>query len=111
LVVADHRGFGQRAVYGAGRRYLPYVFTEQGVAMLSSVLNSDRAIRVNITIMRAFVRMRSILAAHKELEHRLAELEKSTELNFRVVFELIEQLIMQEEEPRRKIGFLTSDEQ
>lgn len=57
-------------------RYLPYAFTEQGVAMLSSVLNSDRAIEVNIAIMRAFVRLREILATHKDLAHRLDELEK-----------------------------------
>lgn len=92
-----------------GRRYLPYVFTEQGVAMLSSVLRSKRAVQANIAIMRAFVRLRSILAAHKELARRLESLEKETKQNFEVVFKLLSQIIAEEEKPKRKIGFETKE--
>ena len=66
-----------------GRRYLPYAFTEQGVAMLSSVLRSKRAIRVNIAIMRTFVRLRQILATHKELAQKLEDSRRNTTLNLR----------------------------
>jgi hypothetical protein len=90
-----------------GRRYLPYVFTEQGVAMLSSVLNSDRAIEVNIAIMRAFVRLRSILAAHKELARKIETLEKETKASFKAVFELINKHLRPEEKQKNKIGYRT----
>lgn len=90
-----------------GRRYLPYVFTEQGVAMLSSVLNSNRAIEVNIAIMRAFVRLRSILAAHKELARKIEALEKETKASFKAVFELINKYLRPEEKPGDRIGFRT----
>ena len=79
-----------------GRRYLPMVFTEQGVAMLSSVLNSERAIQVNIAIMRAFVKLRHILSTHKELANKLNELERKTEehdIEIRSIFEAIRQLM------------------
>src|SRR4030067_2646197 len=69
-----------------GRRYLPYVFTEQGVAMLSSVLNSDRAVQVNIAIMRVFVKLREMIATNKDLAKRLDELEKKDDSQFKVVF-------------------------
>src|SRR5262249_35728253 len=75
-----------------GRRYLPYVFTEQGVAMLSSVLNSERAILVNIEIMRAFVKLRQMLASNAELSRRLDELESKYDKQFRVVFDAIRQI-------------------
>jgi len=89
-----------------GRRYPPYAFTEQGVAMLSSVLNSKRAIRVNIEIMRAFVRLREILGTHKDLARKLQELEKKYDEQFRVVFDAIRQLMTPPEPPRRRrIGF------
>ena len=89
-----------------GRRHPPYAFTEQGVAMLSSVLRSKRAIRVNIEIMRAFVRLRQILASHKELAHKLDELEKKYDAQFKVVFDAIRELMMPAElPPRRRIGF------
>lgn len=85
-----------------GRRYLPYAFTEQGVAMLSSVLKSKRAIQVNIAIMRTFVRLRQILATHKELARKLEELEAQ----FKEVFEVIRQLMEPPTEPPRPpIGF------
>ena len=69
-----------------GRRYLLYAFTEQGVAMLSSLLNSERAVKVNIEIMRAFVRLQEMIASHKDLAKRLDELEKKYDLQFKVVF-------------------------
>jgi len=85
---------------------LPYAFTEQGVAMLSSVLNSERAIKVNIEIMRAFVRLRQILSSNKELAKRLDELEKKYDGQFRVVFEAIRQLMAPPEPqpPKKRIG-------
>ena len=85
---------------------LPYAFTEQGVAMLSSVLNSERAIKVNIEIMRAFVRLRQILASNKELAKRLDDLEKKYDTQFRVVFDAIRQLMtpQEPEPPKRRIG-------
>jgi len=91
-----------------GRRYLPYVFTEQGVAMLSSVLNSDQAIEVNIAIMRAFVRLRSILAAHKELARKIEILEKETKASFKAVFELINKYLKPHEKAKNRIGFRTT---
>jgi hypothetical protein len=94
-----------------GRRYLPYAFTEQGVAMLSSVLNSERAIKVNIEIMRAFVRLRQILASNKELAKRLDELEKKYDVQFKIVFDAIRQLMapQKSEPPKRRIGFLVEE--
>ncbi len=88
-----------------GRRYLPYVFTEQGVAMLSSVLNSERAVRVNIAIMRAFVRMRDMVASNKDLARRLDALERKYDSNFRVVFDAIRDLMDPPVEPKKRIGF------
>jgi hypothetical protein len=91
-----------------GRRYLPYVFTEQGVAMLSSVLNSERAIQVNIAIMRVFVRLREIVATHKELALKLAKLEERLESHdeqIQAIFEAIRQLMSPPERTRKKIGF------
>jgi hypothetical protein len=88
-----------------GQRYVPYVFTEQGVAMLSSVLRSKRAVQVNIDIMRAFVRLREILAAHKELAGKLDELEKKYDKQFAIVFDAIRQLMQPPEKPKKQIGF------
>ena len=89
-----------------GRRYPPYAFTEQGVAMLSSVLRSDRAVHVNIEIMRAFVRLRQMLASHADLARKLAALEQKYDAQFKVVFEAIHEL-MTPPEPKKKrpIGF------
>lgn len=87
---------------------LPSVFTEQGVAMLSSVLNSERAIEVNILIMRAFVRLREAMAGSKEFSRKLGELEKriaSHDENIRTLFQAIRQLMAPKESPNRKIGF------
>jgi hypothetical protein len=90
---------------GRHSKYLPYAFTEQGVAMLSSVLRSKRAVHVNIEIMRAFVRLRQILAAHKELELKLEEMEMKYDEQFQVVFEAIRQLMTPPDPPRKRIGF------
>ena len=89
-----------------GRRYLPFAFTEQGVAMLSSVLESERAVLVNVEIMRTFVRLREILATHKDLARKLEELEKKYDEQFAVVFEAIRELMTPPEPPpKRRIGF------
>jgi len=83
----------------------PYVFTEQGVAMLSSVLNSERAVLVNIEIMRAFVKLRQLLASNSELSRRLDELESKYDKQFRVVFVAIRQLMATSVRDRKEIGF------
>jgi hypothetical protein len=88
-----------------GRRYPPFVFTEQGVAMLSSVLHSQRAIQVNIEIMRAFIHLRQMLASHVDLQRKLDALEKKYVALFSEVFEVIRQLMKPEEPPKRAIGF------
>jgi hypothetical protein len=88
-----------------GRRYLPYVFTEQGVAMLSSVLNSERSISVNIEIMRAFVKLRQLLASDAELSGRLDKLESKYDKQFRVVFDAIRQLMATPVRHNKEIGF------
>jgi phage regulator Rha-like protein len=88
-----------------GRRYPPYAFTEQGVAMLSSVLNSERAIEVNIQIMRAFVKLRELMATHKDLARKLDDMEKKYDAQFKVVFDAIRELMTPTEKPKRKIGF------
>ena len=89
-----------------GRRYAPYVFTEQGVAMLSSVLRSPRAIRVNIEIMRTFVQLRRMLISNTELARKLAALERKYDAQFKVVFEAIRELMVPDEPPKKRpIGF------
>src|SRR6266849_4862314 len=93
--------------YGrGGRRYQPYVFTEHGALMLASVLNSEKAIQASIQIVRAFVRLRELLATHQELARKLAEMEKRYNAEFKAIFEVIQQLTEPPEEPERKpIGF------
>jgi len=97
-----------------GRRYPPFAFTEQGVAMLSSVLNSDKAVQVNIAIMRAFVQLRKFLMSNETLAIKLKELEKETKERFEeqqeqinIIFEAIKQLIKEETKPKNPIGFTT----
>ena len=90
---------------GQNIKYLPHVFTEQGVAMLSSVLHSPRAVSVNIEIMRAFVRIRQWLASNTELAHKLAELEKKDDVQFKIVFDAIRELMRPPKTPRKQIGF------
>lgn len=97
IVISNPRG---------GRRYAPYVFTEQGVAMLSSVLRSPRAVQVNVQIMRAFVRLREMLATHAELLRKIEAVERKYDARFRVVFETIRELMSAPPgRPRRSIGF------
>jgi len=91
-----------------GRRHRPYAFTEQGIAMLSSVLNSDRAIRVNIAIMRAFVKLRQMLETNRELARKFSELERRVgkhDQEIAAILEAIRQLMTPPEKPRREIGF------
>jgi hypothetical protein len=99
--------------WGGARRALPYAFTEQGVAMLSSVLRSERAVLVNVEIMRAFVRLRRILADNARLARRLDELERKYDVQFKAVFDAIRQLMQKPkpypEKPPRQIGFHVSD--
>ncbi len=93
--------------YG-GRRYLPMAFTEQGVAMLSSVLRSKRAIQVNIAIMKTFVKIRELLGTHRDLANKLEALERKYEKHdtqFKLVFDAIRELIAPPRAPRRRIGF------
>jgi hypothetical protein len=95
-----------------GRRYLPYVFTEQGVAMLSSVLRSRRAVEVNIEIMRAFVQLRRLLSANRELAQKLAQLERKIgahDEQIQAIFNAIRQLMAPPEPKKRKIGFLVKE--
>ncbi len=88
-----------------GRRFPPYVFTEEGVAMLSGLLNSERAIKVNIEIMRAFVRLRKTIESNKKLAKKISTLEKKYDMQFKIVFDAIRALIKEEQKPRVKIGF------
>jgi hypothetical protein len=95
-----------------GRRYLAYAFTEQGVAMLSSVLNSKRAVQVNIAIMRAFVRLRELLATHKDLARKLAAMERKYDAQFKVIFDAIRNLMTPAPLPlKRQIGFAPPEEE
>ncbi len=91
-----------------GRRNLPYAFTEQGVAMLSSVLNSERAVQVNIAIMRAFVKLREILTTHRDLADKIEDLEKKYrqhDIKIRTVFDAIREMLQPPLSPKRRIGF------
>ena len=90
---------------GEHAKYFPYAFTEQGVAMLSSVLNSDRAIEVNIQIMRAFVKLREMLSTNKDLARKLLDMEKKYDAQFKVVFDAIRQLMSPTVPRKGKIGF------
>lgn len=90
---------------GKYSKYLPMAFTEQGVAMLSSVLRSHRAIQVNIAIMKTFVRLRELMATHRDLAEKIATLESKYDAQFRVVFDAIRKLLAPPARPRRRIGF------
>jgi len=97
---------------GQHRKYLPSVFTEQGVAMLSSVLQSKRAAMVNIAIMRTFVKLREVLSTHKDLAHKLAQLEKKIEKHdeeIGAIFDAIRQLMAEPEPKEKKIGFIVKE--
>ena len=88
-----------------GTRYTPMAFTEQGVAMLSSVLNSTRAIQVNIQIMRTFTNLRQMVLTHDDLRRRIEAMEQKYDEQFRIVFEAIKQMLRDEATPKKKIGF------
>ena len=88
-----------------GRRYRPYAFTEHGVAMLSAVLRSPRAVQVSIEIVRAFVRLRAMLATNADLARKLAALEKNYDAKFRLVFDAIRELMSPPKAKKRAIGF------
>jgi hypothetical protein len=94
-----------------GTQYPSMAFTEQGVAMLSSVLNSSRAVHVNIAIMRAFVQLRNLLSTHAALARKLEELEEKYDSQFRIVFDAIRQLMTPPDPPRKKIGFSVREAQ
>lgn len=96
-VVTSNRG---------GTRYRPYAFTEQGVAMLSSVLRSERAVAVNVEIMRTFVKLRSMLESNRELAKKLSELEQKVDRQFSDVFDAIRELVTPPDSPKKPIGFV-----
>ena len=106
LTPDEHRILKSQSVISSwgGRRHPPYAFTEQGVAMLSSVLRSKRAVQVNVEIIRAFVRLRRILAENAGLAQRLDDLEKKYDIQFKVVFDAIRKLMQPPEPKRRRIG-------
>ena len=88
-----------------GIRYQPFAFTEQGVAMLSGILKSERAVEVNIAIMRTFVQLRKLMSSNDELAKKINDMEKKYDEQFHVIFEAIKQLIVEENKPRKAIGF------
>lgn len=90
---------------GQNIKYAPYVFTEQGIAMLSSVLNSERAIQVNIQIMRTFTKLRKMLMTYKDLKEKIERMEKKHDKQFRMVFEAIKLILENDQKPKRQIGF------
>ena len=92
-------------IRGQNIKYLPYVFTEQGVAMLSSILKSERAIQVNIQIMRTFTKIREMIVSNKDLREKIEKLEKKYDKNFAIVFGAIKKLMTEEEKPKNEIGF------
>ena len=96
IVTSNRRG---------GRRYLPRVFTEQGVAMLSSVLNSKRAILVNIQIIRTFVKLRELLATNGAIRKKIEIMERKYDQKFKVIFDVIKRLLAVEEKPKKRFGF------
>lgn len=103
--VVENTDFQRERRRGQNMKYLPYAFTEHGVAMLSSVLRSPRAVRVNIEIMRAFVRLRQMLQTNAELSRRLDELEAKYDEQFRGVFDAIRELMTPPDTPKKRIGF------
>jgi ribosomal protein S17E len=94
-----------------GLRYKPMAFTEQGVAMLSSVLRSKKAVQVNIQIMRTFTQLRQMLSTHKDLKRKIESMEKKYDEQFQIVFDAIKQLIETDEKPKKKIGFTVKERQ
>ena len=107
LTAAETRNLKSQFVISSwgGRRAAPFAFTEQGVAMLSSVLRSERAVKANIAIMRAFVRLREMLATHEELRQKIEQMEKRYDAKFQIVFATIKEMLETPEKPKRPIGF------
>ena len=93
-----------------GARYMPFAFTEQGVAMLSTVLNSNRAIQVNIEIMRTFTKIRHIISASDELKQEIEKLREQTDDRFQIVFEVLDQLLDPESKSKKEIGFTVKEQ-
>ena len=112
LTADEHKNLKSQFVISSwgGARTAPYAFTEQGVAMLSSVLKSGRAVEVNIAIMRTFVQLRRMLLSNEELNRKISALEQKYDENFRVVFAALRKLLAAPERPRRRIGFTTDEE-
>ncbi|MDH4175931.1 MAG: ORF6N domain-containing protein [Betaproteobacteria bacterium] len=109
IVTLDDGG-GRTGGRGRYAKYMPYAFTEQGVAMLSSVLRSERAVQVNVEIMRAFVRLRGLVAHDQALSRRLDELESKYDRQFKVVFDAIRELMTPTQpQPKRRIGFVQGE--
>ncbi len=94
---------------GSHIKYGSYVFTEQGIAMLSSVLNSEQAIRINIQIIRIFTQLREMIESFKELRDKIDELEQKYDSNFKVIFDALRSALHEEAQPKRQIGFITED--
>jgi flagellar capping protein FliD len=103
--------FGTSKSDKKGLRYKPMAFTEQGVAMLSSVLRSKRAVYVNIQIMRVFTQLRKMLSTHEDLKRKVESMEKKYDEQFQIVFEAIKQLIETDEKPKKEIGFTVKEKQ
>ena len=95
---------------GQHSKYLPYAFTEHGAIMAATILNSPRAVEMSIFIVRAFVKLREMLISHKDLKHKIEEMEKKYDSQFKIVFNAIKELMSQPEKPVRKIGFKTEKE-
>jgi hypothetical protein len=96
--------------WGGRRRSRPFAFTEQGVAMLSSVLKSKRAVAVNIAIMRTFVKLREILATNSALRRKIEAIERKYDEQFKLVFKVLSEMVMVEEKPKKPVGFLTESQ-
>ena len=108
LTADEYKGLKSQFVissWGGARRAMPYAFTEQGVAMLSSVLRGARAVQVNIAIMRTFVRLREMLATNQKLRRKIEDMEKRYNTKFQIIFATIESMLEEEEGPKRGIGF------
>jgi len=96
---------------GQHSKYAPFAFTEHGVLMLSSVLNSERAIQVNIQIVRTFTKLREMLSTHKDFKRKIESMEKKYDEQFQIVFEAIKQLLSEEDKPKKKIGYTVKEKQ
>jgi hypothetical protein len=101
--------FATSSLKHGGRRYLPYAFTEHGALMVASVLDTPRAVKVSIYVVRAFVKLREMIASHKDLVRKLDGIEKKYDGQFQIVFEAIRQLMAIEKKPKRKIGFMAKE--